>query len=296
MSTIGAPETVGGRLRIAAAELGAVSPSARLDVELLMAAVLGVSRSDLLLRHMRDAVPAGFDALYRRRLAHEPVAYILGSAEFYGLEFCVTPTVLIPRADSETLIDAAIAAFNDQPPRRVLDCGTGSGALLLAALAQWPEATGVGIDRAGDALAVASENARRLGLDRRTQLRERNWDSTGWAADLGRFDLVLANPPYVEDDAPLARGVRDHEPAGALFAGADGLDAYRVLVPQLPALLAPGGVALVEIGSRQAEAVMALAADAALSADLHHDLAGKPRALEMRGPRNISLGKRQTPD
>ena len=289
-------QTIGERLRIAAAELAEVSPSARFDVELLMAAALGVSRSELLLRHMQGAVPRGFDRLHRRRLAHEPVAYILGSAEFYGLEFCVTPAVLIPRADSETLIDAAIAAFTDQPPRRVLDCGIGSGALLLAALAQWPEATGVGIDCSVEALAVASENARRLGLDRRAQLRERNWDSTGWAADLGWFDLVLANPPYVEIDAPLARGVRDHEPAGALFAGADGLDAYRVLVPQLPALLAPGGVALVEIGSRQAEAVMALAADSGLSADLRHDLAGKPRALEMRGTNNISLGKRQTPD
>ena len=277
-----ADTTIGERLREAAAELDAVSPSARLDVELLMAAALGVSRSDLLLRHIRDAVPGGFDAHYQRRLAHEPVAYILGSAEFYGLEFRVTPAVLIPRGDSETLIDAAIKAFANQPPQRVLDCGTGSGALLLAALAQWPGATGVGIDRSGEALAVAGENARRLGLDGRARLLERDWENAGWAADLERFDLVLANPPYVEDDAPLARVVRDHEPAGALFAGAEGLDAYRVLVPQLPALLAPGGVALVEIGSRQADAVAALAADSGLTSSLHRDLAGQPRALEMR--------------
>jgi release factor glutamine methyltransferase len=288
--------TIGERLRIAAAELGEVSPSARLDVELLMAAALGVSRSDLLLRHMRDAVPAGFDALYGRRLAHEPVAYILGQAEFYGLEFRVTPAVLIPRADSETLIDAGLAAFADQPPLRVLDCGTGSGALLLAALAQWPGAAGVGIDRSGEALAVAAGNARRLGLDGRVQLLGRDWDNPGWADDLGRFDLVLANPPYVEIDAPLARVVRDHEPAGALFAGPEGLDAYRRLVPQLPGLLAPGGVALVEIGSRQAPAVTALADASGLSSHLHRDLAGRPRALEMRNRSNISLGKRQTPD
>jgi release factor glutamine methyltransferase len=288
--------TIGERLRIAAAELGEVSPSARLDVELLMAAALGVSRSDLLLRHMRDAVPAGFDALYGRRLAHEPVAYILGQAEFYGLEFRVTPAVLIPRADSETLIDAGLAAFADQPPLRVLDCGTGSGALLLAALAQWPGAAGVGIDRSGEALAVAAGNARRLGLDGRVQLLGRDWDNPGWADDLGRFDLVLANPPYVEIDAPLARVVRDHEPAGALFAGPEGLDAYRRLVPQLQGLLAPGGVALVEIGSRQAPAVSALADASGLSSHLHRDLAGRPRALEMRNRSNISLGKRQTPD
>ena len=296
MSTIGAPETVGGRLRIAAAELGAVSPSARLDVELLMAAALGVSRSDLLLRHMRDAVPAGFDALYRRRLAHEPVAYILGQAEFYGLELRVTPAVLIPRGDSETLIDAAIGAFADQPPLRVLDCGTGSGALLLAALAQWPGATGVGIDRSGEALAVAAENAHRLGLSERARLLEHDWETQGWAADLGCFELVLANPPYVEIDAPLARVVRDHEPAGALFAGPEGLDAYRKLIPQLPGLLAPDGVALIEIGSSQATAVTALAAASGLCSHLHLDLAGRPRTLEMRGRSNISLGKRQTPD
>lgn len=291
----GPDTTIGERLREAAAELGEVSPSARLDVELLMAAALGVSRSDLLLRNVRDAVPAGFDELYQRRLAHEPVAYILGQAEFYGLEFRVTPAVLIPRADSETLIDAAINALADQP-QRILDCGTGSGALLLAALAQWPEATGVGIDRSGEALAVAGNNARRLGLDGRARLLERDWDNPGWAAGLGQFDLILANPPYVEIDAPLARTVRDHEPAGALFAGPEGLDAYRILVPQLPSLLAPDGVALVEIGSRQAEAVTALASDSGLSAELHHDLAERPRVLEMRDQRNISLGKRRAPD
>ena len=292
----GPDTTIGERLREAAAELDEVSPSARLDVELLMAAALGVSRSDLLLRHVRDAVPAGFDALYQRRLAHEPVAYILGQAEFYGLELRVTPAVLIPRADSETLIDAAINALADQPPQRILDCGTGSGALLLAALAQWPEAMGVGIDRSGEALAVAGNNARRLGLDGRACLLERDWDNPGWSADLGQFNLILANPPYVEVDAPLARVVRDHEPAGALFAGVEGLDAYRVLVPQLPSLLAPDGVALVEIGSRQAEAVTALASDSGLSAELHHDLAERPRVLEMRDQRNISLGKRRVPD
>ena len=163
-------------------------------------------------------------------------------------------------------------------------------------MASRPGATGVGIDRSGEALAVAEENAHRLGLDNRVRLLERDWDTPGWADDLGRFDLILANPPYVETDAPLARVVRDHEPAGALFAGIEGLDAYRVLVPQLPALLTRGGVALVEIGSRQAEAVAALADAVGMSAELHRDLAERPRALEMRGRRNISLGKRRVPD
>lgn len=275
--------TVAERLRSAATELAATSPTAQLDVELLMAAALGVTRSDLLLRHRQDPAPAAFEPLLARRLAHEPVAYILGQAEFYGLPFQVSPAVLIPRGDSETLVDAALAAFPDQPPRRILDCGTGSGALLLAALAQWPAAEGVGIDRSPEALAVAIANAAALGLAGRARMMAADWEQCGWAADLGRFGLVLANPPYVEDEAELAPSVRAHEPAGALFAGPQGLDAYRILVPQLPALLAPGGVALVEIGHTQAEPVGAIAASAGLTTRLHRDLAGHPRALEMRG-------------
>lgn len=274
--------TVTERLRSAAAELATTSPTAQLDAELLMAAALGVTRSDLLLRHRHDPAPAAFEPLLARRLAHEPVAYILGQAEFYGLPFQVSPAVLIPRGDSETLVDAALAAFPGKPPRRILDCGTGSGALLLAALAQWPEAKGIGIDRSPEALAVATANAAALGLARRARMTAANWEQSVWAADLGKFDLVLANPPYVEDEAELAPSVRAHEPAGALFAGPQGLDAYRILVPQLPALLAAGGVALVEIGHTQAEPVRAIAASAGLAARLHRDLAGHPRALEMR--------------
>jgi len=272
--------TVAERLRDAAEALAPTSSTARLDAELLMAAALGASRSQLLLRHMRDPAPEGFEALLARRLAHEPVAYILGTAEFYGLAFEVNPGVLIPRADSETAIEAARDAFADRPPARVLDCGTGSGALLLTALSLFPAATGVGIDRSGDALAVAQRNAARLGLADRAEMRLADWDQPGWSRDLGGpFDLVLANPPYVEDDAALEAAVRDHEPHGALFAGPEGLDAYRVLIPQLPGLLAPDGLALVEIGSTQAEAVSAIGTAAGMQARLHRDLANRPRIV-----------------
>ncbi|MFM2302158.1 MAG: peptide chain release factor N(5)-glutamine methyltransferase [Pseudomonadota bacterium] len=278
-------DTVAAVVRAAAERLAPGSDTARLDAEVLMAHALGVSRSDLLLRRMRDPAPATFAALVERRLGHEPVAYITGTQEFFGLPFAVSPAVLIPRGDSEVLVEAALTARPDA--RRVLDCGTGSGALLLAALAHLPHASGIGIDRSGAALAVAQANAAALGLAARADLRMADWHQPGWADQFGTFDLILANPPYVELTAELAPSVRAHEPAGALFAGADGLDDYRVLVPQLPALLAPGGAALVEIGFTQAAAVGEIAAAAGMAATLHHDLGGRPRGLELK----IPLGK-----
>lgn len=271
--------TITEALRDAAAALAATSDTPRLDAELLMAEALGVSRSELLLRHMRGAAPDRFAALVERRRAHEPVAYILGRQEFFGLDLVVTPAVLIPRGDSEIVVERALAARPDA--RRVLDCGTGSGALLLATLTHLPEARGLGIDRSADALAVASANAARLGLTDRAAMARADWDRPGWADRLGAFDIVLANPPYVEDAANLAPSVRSHEPAGALFAGREGLDAYRSLLPQLPALLAPRGVAIVEIGAEQADAVSEIARSHGFAARLHRDLGGRPRALEL---------------
>lgn len=269
--------TIAEALREAARRLAAVSDTARLDAEVLMAHVLGVSRSELLLRFTGETAPEGFAALADRRMAHEPVAYIVGTQEFYGLEFAVTRDVLIPRADSETTLEAALAA---RPGAlRVLDCGTGSGALLLAFLHHAPAAQGVGIDASAVALALAEANSGSLGLAGRAQFLQRDWTIDGWAEDLGRFDLVLANPPYVEDGAALDRSVREFEPAGALFAGAEGLDDYRVLVPQLPDLLAHGGAAVLEIGASQAGPVSAIAAEAGFATALHHDLACRPRAL-----------------
>lgn len=275
--------SVGVALREAATALASVSASARLDAELLMAHALRCTRSDLLLRHMRDTAPPGYPALVARRATGQPVAQITGQQEFYGLTLAVTPDVLIPRPDSETLIDAACDALAGRPPARVLDCGTGSGALLLAALSLWPLAEGVGIERSAAALAVARGNAERTGLAGRAAMQAGDWTCAGWADGLGRFDLILANPPYVEEaDPDLAADVRAHEPAAALFAGPDGLADYRVLVPQLPALLAPGGIAVIEIGARQAAAVGAIAVAAGLLPDLRRDLAGHPRAMLLR--------------
>ncbi|GGC33582.1 release factor glutamine methyltransferase [Novosphingobium marinum] len=275
-----ADRTVATALRDAALQLGATCDTARLDAELLMAHALGVSRSELLLRHVREDEPPGFAALVERRLGHEPVAYIVGRQEFYGLPFEVARGVLIPRADSETLVEAALAARPDA--KRVLDCGTGSGALLLAVLANLPEAAGVGIDRSADALAIAKRNAVTLGLADRAHFVQADWEAAGWRQTIGGpFDLVLANPPYVESDADLARSVRDHEPAEALFAGPEGLDAYRALVPQVPGLLAAAGRAFFEIGAAQATHVGRIAADSGLDWQIHRDLGGRDRVIEL---------------
>ena len=275
--------TIADAIRAAAERLSATSDTARLDAELLMAHVLGVSRSQLLLLRMRDeAAPhaAGFDRLVERRAAHEPVAHLLGVQEFFGLEFAVTPDTLIPRGDSETIVQAALdCAAQDA---RVLDMGTGSGALLLAFLHERPDAKGLGIDASAAALAVASANGQRLGLAERAQFVQANWLESGWAHDLGRFDLVLCNPPYVESDANLDPDVREFEPATALFAGPEGLDDYRAIVPQLGKLLVPGGVAIFEIGAGQAEAVGAIASESGFAAETRRDLADRPRALIVR--------------
>ena len=272
-------------LREAAARLEAVSDTGRLDAELLMAEALGVTRSDLLLRRMGDETPEGFEGLVERRLQHEPVAQILGRKEFYGREFRVGRAVLIPRADSETIVQAALEVA--AAPGRLLDLGTGSGALLLTLLAECPQAVGVGIDASAAALEVASANAEALGLAGRARMLCRDWDEPGWGDDLGRFDLVVANPPYVEESADLAPSVRDYEPAEALYAGPEGLDAYRTLIPQLSALLAPEGAAVFEIGPTQAENVAQIAAAAGFFSELRRDLANRPRALILR----LRLGK-----
>lgn len=270
--------SVAQAIRAAAERLAPTSDTARLDAEVLMAHALGTTRSELLLRHMRAPVPDAFAALVDRRAGHEPVAYITGTQEFFGLPFAVGPAVLIPRGDSEVLVETALA--NRPGAASVLDCGTGSGALLLAVLAGLPQARGVGIDRSAGALAMATANAGALGLADRARMVPADWHRPGWAEGLGGpFDLVLANPPYVEDAAELAASVRAFEPAGALFSGVEGLDDYRVLVPQLPGLLAPGGLALVEIGHRQADAVRGIGAAAGLASTLHRDLGGRARVI-----------------
>ncbi|NIJ22452.1 release factor glutamine methyltransferase [Sphingomonas naasensis] len=259
----------------AARRLAAVTDTARLDAELLMAHALGVTRNDLLLRHLDDSVPDSFEALLQRRLNHEPVAYITGTRAFWTIDLRVGPGVLIPRPDSETLIEAAIAHFGGRAPATILDLGTGPGTLLLAALDQWPEARGLGVDASEPALAYARANADRLGMAARAAFRIGDWTQR----IEGRFDLILANPPYIGTAEPLPAEVRDHEPAAALFAGPDGLDDYRRIVPALPQLLAEGGAAVLEIGWTQADAVAALGRDCGLSPAIHRDLGGRPRVV-----------------
>ncbi len=276
---------VAATLREASRMLLGTSDTPRLDAELLMAHALGVSRSDMLLRHQQATAPARFAQFLQRRLAREPVAYILGRQEFYGLTLAVTTDVLIPRGDSETIVRVALDAAPHA--RRVLDLGTGSGALLLAVLNELPEAEGIGVDASEAALQVARANAASRGLAERTALQTGDWTRPGWHAELGRFDLVLANPPYVEDGAELDPDVRDFEPASALFAGPEGLDDYRVIIPQLPQLLTKDGVAVLEIGATQASQVSEIARQHGFTAIAHKDLGGRDRALELR----LTLGK-----
>jgi release factor glutamine methyltransferase len=277
-------KTVPETLRDAAKSLAVVSETARLDAELLMAFLLSMDRSALLLEQRDLVVPDGYAAFLARRMKHEPVAYIIGRQSFWDLELSVTPDVLIPRADSETLIEAAIAAFEGRDaPARVLDLGTGSGALILAALSCFPKSCGVAIDASAQALAVARGNAEALGLAARTKFLGLSWRDTGWVGAVGgHYDLILCNPPYVENGAMLSPMVANYEPHSALFAGAEGLDDYRILIPALPALLTQEGVAIFEIGHTQADAVTAIAVQIELDSELHHDLAGKPRALSFR--------------
>ncbi|HET7605996.1 MAG TPA: peptide chain release factor N(5)-glutamine methyltransferase [Sphingomicrobium sp.] len=257
-------------------QLSKRSDTARLDAELLMAEALHIDRDKLLLKPPERDVPDRFWQMVTRRSDGEPVAYITGRRAFWDIELHVGPGVLVPRPDSEVLIASAIEHFDGSPgPQRILDLGTGPGTLLLAALDIWPEATGLGIDVSRQALSYASANARRLGFEPRVKLMQGNW------ADglVEKFDLILCNPPYVADGAELGPGVREFEPDEALFAGREGLDAYRQLAPQLPRLLAADGLAAIEIGPLQASAVTALLARDGLGAKVADDLAGRPRAV-----------------
>lgn len=263
-------------LSAAAARL-AGSETPRLDAELLMAHAMGMERERLLLSHLDNEAPASFEALVARREKGEPVAYILGHRAFWTIELEVGPGVLVPRPDSETLIEAAIAHFGEEGPRTVLDLGTGPGALLLAALDQWPEARGIGVDASKTALAYACRNAKRLGLAERAKFRRGDW-----AEGLeGPFDLILCNPPYIEKGAALAPDVVEWEPHEALFAEADGLSEYRRLALAIPPLL-KDGIACIEIGLGQEGAVSALFEAEGLRVLSRRDLAGRIRCLILR--------------
>ena len=260
----------------AARQLEPTSDTARLDAELLMAEALHIDRDKLILAPPDRKVPERFWKMIDRRKSGEPVAYITGRRAFWNIELHVGPGVLVPRPDSEVLIASAIEHFEkNDAPRRILDLGTGPGTLLLAAIDIWPEATGVGIDVSRQALSYASANARRLGFEPRVQFRIGDWAK----GIRDTFDLILCNPPYVAEGADLGPGVREFEPDEALFAGREGLDAYRDLAPQLPRVLAPGGLAAVEIGPDQADAVTELLAQEGLQSRVATDFGGRPRAV-----------------
>ena len=259
--------------------------SAETDARLLMAHALRLDRAELIAngeRPLTDDETKAIEALAERRRRREPVARIFGSKEFWNLNLQVSPAVLLPRPETETVVEAALDFVAHAGLRaqrlRILDIGTGSGALLLALLGELPNAAGVGTDISAAALAVARANAERCGLAGRARFL-----ACDMAAGVqGPFDLIVANPPYVArgEIATLAPEVRDYDPALALDGGADGLDGYRAIAAGVPALLAPDGRLIVELGAGQEAPVRALFSNAGLAVGAaREDLAGIPRAL-----------------
>ncbi len=279
--------TAGSLLNEAARDLGGAGiVQARLEARLLLCAALSIDPADLVRDPARPVDPretARFRDWVARRRTRQPLAQILGKREFWSLTFEVTGDTLDPRPDSETLIEAAVDLFPDRHAvSRILDFGAGSGCLLLAALVEFPAATGMGIDAAAGAVTVAQRNAARLGLAARASFLHLPWEDFPGHADGVPADLVLANPPYIPtgDIDALAPEVARYEPRLALDGGADGLDAYRCLLPVVRDVVADAGRAIVEIGAGQSEAVTALA----MAVGLRHvrgarDLGGHERAL-----------------
>ncbi len=250
----------------------------RLESRLLLAHALGRTPEALIRDLTETRAAPEFDALLARRAGHEPLALILGWREFWSLRFKVSPATLIPRPDSETIVEAALAACpNLTRPYRVLDLGTGTGCLLLAFLHERLNALGIGVDRSAAAAALARGNAHDLGLAPRGTFLCGDWAN----ALAGEFDLVLSNPPYIAtpDLDALMPEVSQHEPRAALDGGNEGLTAYRAILGMLPRLLAQGGVAVLELGFGQYDAVRALAKAAGFRVDGRPDLSGTIRAL-----------------
>jgi release factor glutamine methyltransferase len=262
---------------------------ARRDAETLVLARLGRDRAYLLTHgedELRAADAAACEAMLARRVAGEPIQYILGEAEFYGLAFRVTPAVLIPRPETEHLVEKALSLVAKNAVLRIADIGTGSGAIAVTLAAELPQAQLTAVDLSLAALAVAQENAALNGVAGRIRF---------FAGDLlapvagERFDLIASNPPYIpeEDRATLAVEVRAHEPELALFAGADGLAVYRRLIPAAFAALEPGGWLLLEIGYGQSEAMAALlSAHGFAAVGFTADLQGIPRVAAGQRPRD----------
>jgi len=265
--------------------------SAELDARILVGAVLGLDLTGMIAaasRLVTAAEAAGLEDFVQRRLAGEPVARIVGFKEFWGLPLQLSAATLVPRPDTETVVELALemlrAAPNSDRALRIADIGTGSGAILLALLSELPEACGLGTDISAAALRTASSNAARLGFADRA-----GFVACDYAAALsGGFDLMVSNPPYIRsaEITDLAREVRDHDPGRALDGGADGLDAYRALIPQAARLMAPGGALILEAGHGQSGDIQELMAAAGLMLErpAKADLAGVQRAVAGRKP------------
>jgi release factor glutamine methyltransferase len=263
--------------------------SPELDARLLMGAVLGLDLTGIVTAAKRTLSPdqsSRLEHFARRRLAGEPVARIVGIKEFWGLQLSLSAETLVPRPDTETLVELALEMLRANPapnrPWRIADLGTGSGAILLALLSELPGAYGFATDVSAAALQTAEANAAHLGLAGRA-----TFIACDYAAGLdGRFDLIVSNPPYVRsaDIASLAVEVRSHDPRLALDGGADGLDAYRALIPQAARLLTSGGVLVVEAGSGQSGQIKGLMTATGLIPESvpKADLAGIPRAVAGR--------------
>jgi release factor glutamine methyltransferase len=248
----------------------------RAEARLLLAAALGISREDTLtLRELSPEKEVWFREFVERRAGREPLAYITGHREFWSLNFEVGPGVLVPRPDTETLIEEALRIVPDRnAPLRIADLGTGSGAILIAALKEFPNATGIGFESSPEAFEWASCNAKRL-MRERAEIRLAEWKEAS-----GPFDLVFSNPPYIPstDIESLEPDVARFEPRAALDGGADGLSAFSALAELLPGLLARNGHALLEIGFGQAGAMEKLFPDLEILR-IAPDLSGVPRCV-----------------
>ena len=289
MTGISAGQTVETARRALAKKLHAAGiDSAELDARLLMGAALQLDLTGLITsisRRLATSETLALDGYARRRIAGEPVARILGWKEFWGLPLKLSASTLVPRPDTETVVEAALENARGLAPDRALriaDIGTGSGAILLALLHELPHAFGIGTDISPEALRTARSNAVNLKLSSRAA-----FVACDYAAALSdAFDLVVSNPPYVRssDIAGLATEVRDHDPRPALDGGADGLAAYRALIPQAEALMRPGGALVVEAGHGQSSDIESLMTAAGLTVDCppKPDLAGVPRAVSGR--------------
>ncbi len=254
-----------------------------LEARLLMAHVLGCTPGDVFLhddRPLEPEIAKQAMALLVRRISGEPVSRILGHREFWSLDFSLSPDTLVPRPDTETVVEAALEGLPEREAAwRILDLGTGSGAILAALLMELPNAIGLGVDRSGGAVTVARDNLIRAGVGERGCVMVGDWG----ASLTGGFDLVVSNPPYIvhAEIATLPREVRVHDPMLALDGGPDGLDAYRAIAVELPRLLVPGGLAVLELGIGQEQEVAALLVAAGLEVlgPALKDLGGIPRAI-----------------